>query len=525
MLSSTIVWFKRDLRLHDHPALTAALQQGRPIVPLYIWSPEEEGPWSPGGASKWWLYDALEKLDQQLGQHGVGEVGSPLMQEPGRLCQLRVMGGPILNALLEAANTYHAHEVYTMGSLEPFTTSRDRGLHQKLKEKGIELRAFHSNLLLKPQLVTKSDQKPYSIFTPYYRAALTHEVPTPLPLPAKIPLAPLPDLDKPRLAMEHLDELGLRPTDMKNPWDQGFFGFWNRMLKSEGLHLREDGPKRFLKEALSSVGSYVESRDIPSLHGTSRLSPFLHFGQITPRQIYHHLKSNSGSLIGSGVGPLKTSWSAAQPYLRQLYWREFAHDQLFHNPNLDHKPLRSDFEKFPYETDPQKLKAWQRGQTGYPIVDAAMRELWQTGFMHNRARMIVGSFLVKDLMIPWQEGARWFWDTLVDADLANNSMGWQWIAGCGIDAAPYFRIFNPILQSEKFDPDGVYIKTYCPELKNLSGKNLHAPWLAPPLELKAAGVALGKTYPVPLVDHGKAKLKAMVAYEGMRRGGQETSSR
>jgi deoxyribodipyrimidine photo-lyase len=423
------------------------------------------------------------------------------------------MHGPVLEALLEATSTYHAEEVYTTGAFEPFVTSRDRELHQKLKEKGIQLRAFHSNLLLKPQLVTKSDQKPYSIFTPYYRAALTHEVPKPLPLPTKIPLAPLtklaPDsIQDPNLRLrtiQHLDELGLRPSTMKNRWDLGFFSFWKKLLPSEGSTLNEHEPKKLLDQALGSIGSYAQSRDIPSMHGTSRLSPFLHFGQITPRQIYHHLKADPAPQSGT------------EPYLRQLYWREFAHDQLLHNPTLGHKPLRSDFEKFPYETDSQKLKAWQQGLTGYPIVDAAMRELWQTGFMHNRARMIVGSFLVKDLMISWQEGARWFWDTLVDADLANNSMGWQWIAGCGIDAAPYFRIFNPVLQSEKFDPDGVYIKTYCPELKNLSSKNLHAPWLAPPLELKAAGVALGHTYPAPLVDHGKAKLKAMVAYEGMRR--------
>lgn len=511
-MATTIIWFKRDLRLHDHPALTAAVQQGKPIVPIYIWSPDEESPWSPGGASKWWLHDALLQLDRQLTQ----VAGSSQDQGPRNLTNLRVVRGPFLDTLLATARLYQSNEIYTTGSLEPQGAAQEKILHRRLKDTGIDLRAFYSNLLLKPQTVTKDDKQPYSIFTPFYRAASKHAVPKPLPIPAAMTLATTPPALTSGNSCLDLESLGLRPTTMARPWDKGFFEFWH----PKGAPSLES-PNALLHHALGSINNYEEDRNFPARRGTSRLGPFLHFGQITPRQIYHYLQlcdAASQESISQKKPPYpQVRAAAALPYIRQLYWREFAHDQLLHHPTLDTTPLRSEFQDFPFEADPVKLKAWQRGQTGFPIVDAAMRELWQTGFMHNRARMVVGSFLVKDLMIHWQDGARWFWDTLVDADLANNSMGWQWIAGCGIDAAPYFRIFNPILQSQKFDPDGTYIKTYCPELARLPAAALHAPWEAPPLILKSAGVTLGKTYPYPIVDHAKAKLRAMVAYDSIRR--------
>jgi len=263
----------------------------------------------------------------------------------------------------------------------------------------------------------------------------------------------------------------------------------------------------FIGEDLKDYG--VE-RDIPGHDGTSKLSPHLHFGQLSPRSVYYAIRGQCDTSKD------KALYNEAEVFLRQLYWREFAHHLLHHFPHMVDKPMYPEYEKFPWRKDKAQLRTWQRGRTGYPIVDAGMRELWTTGWMHNRVRMIAGSFLVKDLLLPWQSGAAWFWDTLVDADKANNTLGWQWVGGCGPDAAPYFRIFNPVLQSKRFDPKGLYIKHWVPELARLQGNALHAPWTASPEELRAAGVTLGNEYPQPMVDHGGARERALMAYNGMK---------
>lgn len=254
-----------------------------------------------------------------------------------------------------------------------------------------------------------------------------------------------------------------------------------------------------------AISQYAQYRDFPAIEGTSRLSPYLHFGEISPWQIWGTLRHQS-SLGDSG----------SEPFVRQLFWREFAYHSLASTPHFDSQPQKKVFDTFPWQDNPSQLRAWQQGKTGYPIVDAGMRELWSTGWMHNRVRMIVGSFLVKDLLIPWQSGAAWFWDTLVDANLANNSLGWQWIAGCGPDAAPYFRIFNPLLQSEKFDPEGVYLRQWLPELRALPTPWIHKPFEAPTLVLQQAGITLGKDYPKPLVNHSIARQEALSAYKSLK---------
>ena len=240
------------------------------------------------------------------------------------------------------------------------------------------------------------------------------------------------------------------------------------------------------------------------MHGTSRLSPHLHFGEIGPREIWHATRR---AALASGR---HSSWRDSQ-FLTEIGWREFAYHLLFHFPKTPEEPLRANYARFPWRSDGAALRAWQRGATGYPIVDAGMRELWRTGWMHNRVRMIVGSFLVKDLLLPWTEGARWFWDTLVDADLASNTLGWQWVAGCGADAAPFFRIFNPTTQGTKFDPAGDYVRRWVPEIAALPNEWLHRPWDAPSEVLEAAGVTLGRSYPRPWVDHAVARKAALAA--------------
>lgn len=482
-----IVWFRRDLRTADHPALWAAVQTGRPIIPVYIHSPEEENPWPPGGASRWWLHHALEALEKDLRALALeNTLKSPCLL----LCK-----GPTEERLLQIAQSTEATEVYINQSLEPDGESRDQKLHGSLGQRGLVLRRFHGNLLVPPGAVRKDDGSPYLIFTPYYRAALKKAVPKPVAAPTNLRF-----YDGSKGQRDTLSNLGV---------PLGELGLLKGLFWAKKFHKHWLGtpfwfrPQEVLERALGIVVDYVKNRDFPSISGTSRLSPLLHFGQISPRQVYHRIQElpETDHTLG---------------YIRQLYWREFAHDQLAVHPDMDRLAIRKDFRRFPYAQDEKNLKKWQQGLTGYPIVDAAMRELWETGFMHNRCRMIVGSFLVKDLLCHWNDGAQWFWDTLVDADLANNSMGWQWIAGCGVDAAPYFRIFNPILQSQKFDPSGEYIKTYVPELRGLPAAHIHAPWSADPSVLKRANVTLDKSYPLPIVDHKKAQFLALRAYDEIK---------
>jgi deoxyribodipyrimidine photo-lyase len=341
--------------------------------------------------------------------------------------------------------------------------------------------------LFEPWTVSTQGGQPFKVYTPFAKACrAAPEPPLPLPAPARLPaVAAVP----PGLA---LDDLALLPR--KPDWAGGLRAAWRP---------GEAGAQQRLERFLASaIEGYKEDRNRPDLESTSRLSPHLRFGEISPRQLWHAARGREGR--------------GADHFVSELLWREFSYHLLFHFPELPDRNWRASFDAFPWADDPAALEAWRRGRTGFPIVDAGMRELWQTGWMHNRVRMIVGSFLVKDLMLPWQRGKEWFWDTLVDADLANNAASWQWVAGCGADAAPYFRVFNPMLQGEKFDPAGDYVRRYVPELARMPAQFIHRPWEADDATLRAAGVELGRSYPRPLVDHGQARDRALAAFATLK---------
>jgi deoxyribodipyrimidine photo-lyase len=384
-----------------------------------------------------------------------------------------------------------ARAVYWNRGYAPFAIARDRAVASELEKNGLEVRTFCGSTLFEPGSILNQDGLPFRIYAAFWRACLARGVfDAPLALPRKLPCAP----DVPS---EDLKSWRLEPAQ---PWAQGFQTRW-----SPG----EEGAQRRLSDFIQEAAAgYQHSRDRPDLASTSRLSPHLRFGEISPRQVWHAV------LVAQSTGRLPGA--AVDKFLSELGWREFAHHLLYHHPLLPDEPLQSQFASFPWEGDGQHLVAWQRGRTGYPIVDAGMRELWATGWMHNRVRMIVASFLVKHLLIPWQQGERWFWDTLVDADLANNAMNWQWVAGCGTDAAPYFRIFNPVLQGEKFDPHGRYVRQWVPEIAALPDAYIHKPWAAPEAVRLAAGVQLHKHYVAPIVDHAMARRRALEAFGRLR---------
>jgi len=459
-----IVWFRQDLRLADNPALHAAVQSGADILPVYVLDDENAKKEKMGGASRVWLHYSLQSLNDSLGGH------------------LTLLKGDAFKLITELAKDVKATCVYWNRCYEPWRISRDKLIKDTLSDLDIEARSFNGSLLWEPWEVTKADGLPYKVFTPFYTKGClnANEPRKPLPKPKTISYAKHKSLP--------LNDLNLLPT--KPRWDKPMLEGWT--MGENGAHKALD---KFLGHGLKD---YKTGRDFPAKHSTSRLSPHLHFGELSPNQAWHAVSKYKGV--------------NAETFLKELGWREFSYSLLYNFPTLPHKNFQSRFDNFPWDTNRKNLRAWQKGQTGYPIVDAAMRELWQTGYMHNRARMIVGSFLCKHLLQYWEEGEAWFWDCLFDADLANNAASWQWIAGSGADAAPYFRIFNPMTQGEKFDPDGAYVRRYVPELAKLPDKYLHHPWDAPPLELNAAGVELGKTYPKPIVDHGEARERALAAF-------------
>ena len=454
----SIVWFRNDLRLADNPALASAAETG-PVVPVFLWEPDEEYPWEPGAASRWWLHHSLSALGTRLAAMG---------------SRLVLRTGPTLKALRSLVAETGSDAVYWNKRYEPAVVARDKEIQRSLAAEGIRVETFDGSLLRAPDEVRTQQNKPYRVFTPYWNACQDREVES--PTHALVSLAPPPKW--PRAAT--LDDLGLLPTldwaaGMRKAWTPGEVGATARL-------------ETFLAHR---VKGYVEGRDRPDRDGTSFLSPHLHFGEIGPRTIWHRVR--------------------AEPYRRELAWRDFGHQLLHHFPKTTDKPLRAEFGRFPWRDDPKALRAWQRGRTGYPIVDAGMRQLWATGWMHNRVRMIVASFLVKHLLLSWQDGARWFWDTLVDADLASNTLNWQWSAGSGADAAPYFRIFNPVLQGEKFDPKGDYVRRWVPELSKVPDKYIHKPWAAP-AELR------GVEYAEPIVEHSAARKRALEAFRSISRG-------
>ncbi|MEY4388256.1 MAG: hypothetical protein RLY20_3539 [Verrucomicrobiota bacterium] len=475
MSAASLIWFRSDLRLGDNPALCAAVSGGGSVVPVFIWSPEEEAPWSPGGASNWWLHQSLVALEAQL-----RAVGSRLV----------IRRGAALAELRQLAKETGAKRVFWNRRYEPACIARDKVVKESLRADGIEAESFNGALLHEPWTIQNQSGKPFQVFTPFWRHCLTKPDPSePLPAPKQIASAARwpKSLD--------LAELGLEP---RIKWAEGFREAWQP---------GEAGAREALKTFLSGAfDDYSEQRNRPDVVGTSRSSPHFHFGEISPRQVWHGLKA-----MAEKRGLLTTQWRGSQ-FLAEVGWREFAHHLIYHFPHTTDQPLRKEFENFPWHDDAALLRAWQKGRTGYPIVDAGMRELWTTGWMHNRVRMIAASFLVKDLLLPWQAGARWFWDTLVDADLAQNSLGWQWTAGCGADAAPYFRVFNPTTQGEKFDPNGDYVRCWCPELARLPANWIHQPDKAPAEVLRSAGVEIGSNYPQPIVSHAIAREVALAAF-------------
>ncbi|MBN9061254.1 MAG: deoxyribodipyrimidine photolyase [Rhizobiales bacterium 65-9] len=481
-----IVWLRRDLRIADNPALHAAVESGAPVACLFIL---EEGRSSRaiGAAARWWLHGSLETLARNLDKRG------------GRLVLLR--GDPlrIFTEICAAAKPTAAFwdRRYDAPGIEA-----DMAIKAMLTAQGVRCESFNGSLLNEPWEVKSAAGGPMRVFTPYWKAARARLDPAqPLAAPRRINGAPWPDAAAIRPVT--LESLSLRPA--RPDWAAGFPRWWKP---------GEDGARERLAEFLDdSLRGYAQDRDRPARPATSRLSPHLAFGDISPRQIWSAARHHADATGGPGLQ------RDVEKFLAEIGWREFSYHLLFHNPDLATENFQKRFDALGWRTDGKALRAWRKGQTGYPIVDAGMRQLWASGWMHNRVRMVVASFLIKHLLIDWREGERWFWDTLADADAANNPASWQWVAGTGADAAPYFRIFNPVLQGEKFDPDGAYVREWVPELARMPDKFIHQPWKAPKAILAEAGVVLDKTYPAPIVDHAAARARALDAFAALKAQG------
>jgi len=450
------------------------------VLPVYLLDDEAPGRWRMGAASRWWLAGSLEILGARL-----AALGAPLL----------LRRGPAERLLPRLAAEVGAAAVHWNRCYEPWSVRRDSRLKAALRQGGIAVESHGAALLFEPWTLLTRQDEPYRVFTPFWKACLAQPAPPqPLAAPAQIPGAAGPP-------GERLEDWALRPG--KPDWAGGLRAAWQ-----PGEPGAQGRLVRFLDGAMAG---YPERRDLPGEAGTSALSPHLHFGEISPRTLWHAVRAAEaagGAALARG----------AQSFLRELGWREFSHHLLYHFPTLPEANWRPEFDALPWRNDSAALSAWQRGRTGYPIVDAGMRELWATGWMHNRVRMLAASFLAKHLLLDWRLGEAWFWDTLVDADLANNAASWQWVAGTGADAAPYFRIFNPTLQGRRFDPDGRYVRRWVPELARLPDEALHEPWQASDETLLRAGVALGKTYPERLVPHEAARRRALAAYDAVKRG-------
>ena len=475
---TAIHWFRQDLRLSDNPALDSAAQY-ETLIPIYILDEVNSGEFKMGAASKWWLHQSLTKLNESL---------------DGKL--LVYQGNPheILNKLIEEQEVSY---VTWNRCYEPWRIDRDKEIKRNFEDKNVAVESYSASLLWEPWTISKDDGTPYRVFTPFYKkGCLNSEEPR---LPAgKVDLSNLYSED---LSSDSITDLNLLPTIK---WYKSFEEEWNP---------GEIGAEQNLNSFLDSgLLNYKEGRNFPSQEFVSRLSPHLHFGEISPNEVWYRAKTKEGI---SGIE------KSLAHFHSELGWREFSYYLLYHFPDLPNKNFQEKFDIFPWQENEEFLALWQKGNTGYPIVDAGMRELWQTGYMHNRLRMIVGSFLVKNLLIDWRFGERWFWDRLVDADLASNSASWQWVAGSGADAAPYFRIFNPITQGLKFDPEGEYTKKYVPELRDLPNKYLFSPWEAPENILAAAGIELGKNYPKPMVDLKLSRETALEAFATTKKENNE----
>jgi deoxyribodipyrimidine photo-lyase len=477
-----IVWFRQDLRLADNPALHAAARTGAAILPIYILSDADSTEWHMGQASRWWLHHSLQSLSRSLDDH---------------LVLLRGDAGPVLQKLVTEVD---ASAIYWNRLYEPDHIARDSAIRKSLLENSVAVKSFNGSLLFDPMSTMKPDGTPYRVFTPFYRRGCLENS-----APPRQPLAKPESLDfYPYEKGLALSEQGLLP---QVAWYREIESLWTPGEPAAHERLRE-----FLA---SGIEHYDEGRNRPDQTYVSRLSPHLHFGEISPNQAWYAIATD-GSAQGLSA--------SADRFLSELGWREFSYNLLYNVPTLPTQNLQKKFDRFPWRDDATALERWQRGSTGYPIVDAGMRELWRTGYMHNRVRMIVGSFLVKNLLLHWHHGARWFWDTLLDADLASNSASWQWIAGCGADAAPYFRIFNPVTQGKKFDPDGHYVRHFVPELELLPTKYIHCPWEAPDDIAHEAKLVLGENYPRPIVDLKASRERALAAFQSLTGNGSVTAA-
>lgn len=467
-----IVWFRQVMRLADHPALLAAIATGQPIVAVFVLDDQTPGPWKLGGARRWWLHGSLEALSAALRKHNNHFV---------------LRRGPAIDILPRLANETEATAIFATRSTEPWARKLEANLQKALVADEIAFKRYPGTLLFEPDTITTQAGDPFKVFTPYWRAASQRDPRSPRRAPGKIPApdrkVPSDDLKSWKLLPTHPDWAG----GLRETWTPGEAAATNLL-------------RAFL---YGPVTRYAADRDRPDIAGTSRLSPYLANGEISPSTCWQAAHAHAS---GKGM----------DVFLKELVWREFSHHQLYHWPDLPDVAFRPEFSRFPWLKGKAALRAWQTGLTGYPIVDAGMRQLRRTGWMHNRVRMVTASFLTKHLLLPWQQGEAWFWDTLVDADLANNAANWQWVAGSGADAAPYFRIFNPVKQGETFDPRGSYVRQWAPEIAGLPDKFIHSPWTADDRALHAAEITLGKTYPQPMVDHGGARKRALEAFASLK---------
>ena len=470
-----LVWFRRDLRLADNPALHAAAASGRPVIPIFILDQTDDVR-GAGAAGLWWLDKSLKALGESLEAKG-----SRLILRRGQAAKI----------VRDVAKTATVHAVFWNRLYDTGVTERDAALEESLRADGVEVQTFNASLLLEPGAVSTKTGGAYQVFTPFWNAARravgdfsVHPAPKTLAAPDHWPQT------------DALASWDLHPT--KPDWSKGF-DVWTP---------GEAGAEKRLHEFIADkLGDYPKQRDLPDTEGTSRLSPHLHWGEIGPRQVFRAIEA---------AGHHHHRHSQAEKFLAELGWREFNHQILAERPDVPEKNFKPAFDAFPWRTDKRAFTAWSKGLTGYPMVDAGMRELWATGYMENRVRMIAASFLIKHLLLDWREGEAWFWDTLLDADLANNVMNWQWVAGSGADASPFFRIFNPIGQGEKFDPDGAYVRRWIPALEKLPAKYVHSPWTASEDILRKAKIKLGDDYPKPIVDHDEARKRALEALRSIR---------
>lgn len=465
---TSIVWFRQDLRLTDNLALLNASKLGD-IIPIFILDETDR---ALGGATKWWLHHSLKALEKSLGGL-VLRRGEPLS---------------ILNSIINKTN---ADAVFWNRGYEPHIVKRDTEIKASLSSEDLEVKSFSGSVIREPWEVETGSGGPYKVYTPFWKSNIAKGLPAP-ESKTNHTLASLDGLS------ENIDDWNLLPRDPN--WAEGWETSWMP---------GEDGAMNQFEHFLENgIQGYGELRNRPDLPNVSRLSPHIHFGEISPRQLCSIANQKSQNKPEHSDDIAK--------FVAEVGWRDFANHLLFHFPEIPEKNWKPAFDAYPWRENEEDLHAWQKGMTGYPMVDAGMRELWHTGYMHNRIRMLVGSFLVKHLQLHWSHGEAWFWDTLCDADMANNTTSWQWISGSGADAAPYFRIFNPISQGPKFDPKGEYVRKWCPELAKLDNKFLHAPFEAPPHELAKAGIELGKTYPLPIVDHATARKRALDGYEAVK---------